>query len=292
MQQLEAAERQANENRDAANMADEYNRLSSELEAAKAQAQGFSQQMQEAGDKGRGALGTIGDFGTALTATVTPALQQVGDFAIGSATDIDSAYRDMRKTVQGTEGDFQKLKQSAIDFSNQNVTSADQILEIQAIGGELGIAVDNLDTFSTVVSNLDIATDLDTEPAAEGLGHLSNIMHLTSDDMVSFGDSLVRLGNNGASTESDILEVATRIGSMASIVGMSTPDVLALASSIASTGQKSEAAGTAIANTMSDIETAVSAGGDGLQAFAETANMTAENFANTWKKDPTPEPPS
>lgn len=287
VQQLEAAERRANENRDAANMADEYSRLSSELEAAKAQAQGFGQRMQEAGEKGRGALESIGDFGTALTATVTPALQQVGDFAIGSATDIDSAYRDMRKTVQGTEGDFQKLKQAAIDFSNQNVTSADQILEIQAIGGELGIAVENLETFSTVVSNLDIATDLDTESAAEGLGHLSNIMHLTSDDMVSFGDSLVRLGNNGASTETDIMEVATRIGSMASIVGMSTPDVLALASSIASTGQKSEAAGTAIANTMSDIETAVANGGASLQAFAETANMSAEDFADTWNSDPT-----
>lgn len=287
VQQLEAAERRANENRDAANMADEYSRLSSELEAAKTQAQGFGQRMQEAGDKGRGALESIGDFGTALTATVTPALQQVGDFAIGSATDIDSAYRDMRKTVQGTEGDFQKLKQAAIDFSNQNVTSADQILEIQAIGGELGIAVENLETFSTVVSNLDIATNLDTESAAEGLGHLSNIMHLTSDDMVSFGDSLVRLGNNGASTETDIMEVATRIGSMASIVGMSTPDVLALASSIASTGQKSEAAGTAIANTMSDIETAVANGGASLQAFAETANMSAEDFADTWNSDPT-----
>lgn len=287
VQQLEAAERRANENRDAANMADEYSRLSSELEAAKTQAQGFGQRMQEAGEKGRGALESIGDFGTALTATVTPALQQVGDFAIGSATDIDSAYRDMRKTVQGTEGDFQKLKQAAIDFSNQNVTSADQILEIQAIGGELGIAVENLETFSTVVSNLDIATDLDTESAAEGLGHLSNIMHLTSDDMVSFGDSLVRLGNNGASTETDIMEVATRIGSMASIVGMSTPDVLALASSIASTGQKSEAAGTAIANTMSDIETAVANGGASLQAFAETANMSAEDFADTWNSDPT-----
>lgn len=287
VQQLEAAERRANENRDAANMADEYSRLSSELEAAKTQAQGFGQRMQEAGDKGRGALESIGDFGTALTATVTPALQQVGDFAIGSATDIDSAYRDMRKTVQGTEGDFQKLKQAAIDFSNQNVTSADQILEIQAIGGELGIAVENLETFSTVVSNLDIATDLDTESAAEGLGHLSNIMHLTSDDMVSFGDSLVRLGNNGASTETDIMEVATRIGSMASIVGMSTPDVLALASSIASTGQKSEAAGTAIANTMSDIETAVASGGASLQAFAETANMSAKDFADTWNSDPT-----
>lgn len=287
VQQLEAAERQANENRDAANMADEYSRLSSELEAAKTQAQGFGQRMQEAGDKGRGALDAIGDFGTALTATVTPALQQVGDFAIGSATDIDSAYRDMRKTVQGTEGDFQKLKQAAIDFSNQNVTSADQILEIQAIGGELGIAVENLETFSTVVSNLDIATDLDTESAAEGLGHLSNIMHLTSDDMVSFGDSLVRLGNNGASTETDIMEVATRIGSMASIVGMSTPDVLALASSIASTGQKSEAAGTAIANTMSDIETAVANGGASLQAFAKTANMSAKDFADTWNSDPT-----
>ena len=54
VQQLEAAERQANENRDAANMADEYSRLSSELEAAKTQAQGFGQRMQEAGKKGYG----------------------------------------------------------------------------------------------------------------------------------------------------------------------------------------------------------------------------------------------
>ena len=72
----------------------------------------------------------------------------------------------------------------------------------------------------------------------------------------------MRLGNNGASTETEIVNIAERIGSMGSIVGMSGSDILALASSIASTGQNAEAAGTAISKTMSFFETAVAAAGE------------------------------
>ncbi len=97
----------------------------------------------------------------------------------------------------------------------------------------------------------------------------------------------MRLGNNGASTEEQIVDVAKRIGSMGSIVGMSTPDILAWSSTIASTGQNAEAAGTAIAKTMSDIEGAVSSGGDGLEAFASVAGMSAQAFADAWNGDPT-----
>lgn len=228
------------------------------------------------------------EMGMTLSTSVTPAIMAAGYAAVDSAREIDSAYRDMRKTVNGTEEDYEALRQAAIDFSTTHVTSADQILSIQAIGGELGVAVDDLKTFAETVSNIEVATDLGAEDAATALGQLDNIMSdLDGSTMPAFSDALVRLGNNGASTESQIVDIAKRIGAMASIVGMSTPEVLAWASSIASTGQNAEAAGTAISNTMSDIESAVAAGGDSLQKFADVSGMSAQQFADTWNSDPT-----
>lgn len=230
---------------------------------------------------------TLMELGMTLSTTVTPAILSFGASAIQSAEEIDSAYRDMRKTVDGTESDFERLRQAAVDFSTTHVTSADQILQIQAIGGELGVATEDLQTFAETVSNLDVATDLDAETAATALGQLDNIMNdLSGATMPQFADALVRLGNNGASTESQIVDIAKRIGSMASIIGMSTPEVLAWASSIASTGQNAEAAGTAISNTMADIESAVASGGDSLMAFAEVSGMSAQEFAAAWESDP------
>lgn len=263
-----------------------FQELTAQIRDAKQAADDYAGAMRKTDDATGVTWSNVKSLGMTLSATLTPAMTQLGQAALDSAKDIDSAYRDMRKTVNGTEGDFQELKDAAIDFSTTHVTSADQILEIQAIGGEIGISTDNLKEFSEVVSNIDVATDLNAEDAAAVLGHLSNITSDTADNMQGFSDSLVRLGNNGASTETDIANVAERIGSMGSIIGMSTPDILAWSSTIASTGQNAEAAGTAMSKTFSDIETAVSSGGDSLQAFADVAQMSADDFASAWQSDP------
>lgn len=267
--------------------AQRFEELSAAIADAEREAEGYATAMRTAEGASSNLWETMGDVGSALSTTVTPLLQNIGSSALDAARDIDSAYRDMRKTVNGTETDFEGLREAAIDFSTTHVTSADQILEIQAIGGELGISTDNLKEFAEVVSNIDVATDLNAEDAAAVLGHLSNITRDTADNMQGFSDSLVRLGNNGASTETDIANVAERIGSMGSIIGMSTPDILAWSSTIASTGQNAEAAGTAISKTFSNIETAVSGGGESLQAFADVAQMSAEDFADAWENNPT-----
>ena len=246
----------------------------------------------------------IKSIGMTLYSTLTPAISGLGYAMINASDDIDSAYRNMRKTVDGTEQDFQGLYDAALKFSNTHVTSAAQLLEIEAIGGELGIATDNLQEFGEVVASLADSTNLSAEDAATALGHLANIMKIEPDQYSGFADALVRLGNNGASTEEEIVNIAERIGAMGAIVGMSTPDVLALASTIAATGQNAEAAGTAISKTMSFFETAVAAaggtmevsmesignavaeGGDQLTIFANMADMTADQFAEAWSSDP------
>lgn len=247
---------------------------------------------------------TLKSIGMTLSATVTPLVTGIGYGMIEASQTVDSAYRDMRKTVEGTEQQFEQLRESAIEFSRTHVTSADQILQIEAIGGELGVATEDLQTFAEVISNIDVASNLDVEDAAAALGHLANIMGLTEEDFVGFSDALVRLGNNGASTESEIANIAERIGSMGSIVGMSASDVLAWASSIASTGQNAEAAGTAISKTMSFFETAVASaggtldtsfeaidravqeGGSSLVIFSNLMETTAEQFAEDWATNP------
>lgn len=276
--------------------------VSGDADAAKAD---LKAAMDEIGSKGSGIFNasTIKSMGMTLSATLTPAISAIGYKMVDASATVDSAYRDMRKTVDGTEEQFEHLRSAAIDFSRTHVTSADQLLSIEAIGGELGIATENLETFAEVISNLDVATNLNAEDAATALGHLANIMKIPEDKYSGFSDALVRLGNNGASTESEIANIAERIGSMASIVGMQTPDVLAFASTIASTGQNAEAAGTAISKTLSFMETAVSAaggtmdtsfeainaavqeGGDKLTVFASLAGMTADEFSEAWSSN-------
>lgn len=226
-------------------------------------------------------------LGMSMYSTIYPATMMVGQYAITAAEDVDAAFRDMVKTVNGTQKDFDNLKQSALEFSQTHFTSADQILEIEAMGGQLGISVGHLKDFAETVSNLDIATNVDADTMAQQLGQLSGILDdLTEDKFSNFGDSLVRLGNNNATLESKIMDVTMRIGSMGSILGMSTPEILAWSTAVASTGQGAEAAGTAVSKTMSAIELAVASGSNSVEGFAGVMGFTAAEIVSAWNTDP------
>ncbi len=280
---LEQAEAEVRQLATAAKYADK----SFELSKAKAELAELRAQVSATSVKFGDMRGMLQNLGWSMSATLSSSATMFAQRAISAAEEVDAAYRDMRKTVQGSEEQFEKLRQAAIDYSRTHVTSADDILEIEALGGQLGVATSKLEAFATVVSNLDIATDLDCETAAQQLGQLSGILNdMSQDDFARYGDALTRLGNNNATLESKISDVMLRISSMGTITGFTTPQLLAWSTAVAATGQGAEAAGTAISKTMSDIEAAVGSGGDKLAAFAKVAGMSATDFANAWKSDP------
>ena len=215
------------------------------------------------------------------------AARRVASEVVQSANEIDSAYRDMRKTVNGTDRQFEELKQEAIEYSQTHFTSAETMLEMQALGGQLGILIEDLGKFGEISSNLDIATDIGAEDIALQLGQMGNVLQMDIDDMEGFSDALVRLGNNMPAQESRIMNVAQRFAAVASTANFSGDEILAWSAAIASTGQRSEAAATAIGNTVSGIEQAIANGGNDLKQFAAIANMSASEFSAAWKDDPT-----
>lgn len=300
VEELANAEQQAAQARETAQMAAEYQDLQQEIADAAVQAETLSATIADTDDVMAGVDGVINVVETlaGMLSTLSDAAEDALGSIVDSTSEVSAAFQDMKKTVDGTEDEYEALYKAALTASSESVVSAADILEIEAMGGQLGIAVENLEEFAEVVSNISIASDLETDEAAEQLGELSNILDdLNADTMQSFADALVRLGNNTAASESKISNIATRIGSMASIVGLSTPEILALSATVAETGMKAEAAGTAISNTMSDIETAVGAVAGMTEsemkeaeadvlAFAEIAQMSGKEFCETWENEP------
>ena len=239
-------------------------------------------------------LRTLGDssFPSVRTAAVNAAkdigdlMREAGQKVVQSADEIDSAYRDMRKTVDGTEEQYKALYDAAMKYSQTHVTSADTMLEMEALAGQVGISAEALQNFSEVAANLDVATDISADEIALKMGQIVNVMSdLDEDNVRGFADALVDLGNHMPAQESAIMQIAQRLSSVGDVAGFSTPEILGWSAAIASTGQRSEAAATGISTTISTIQSAVSNGGDDLKAFADALGVPAEELAEKWRTD-------
>lgn len=221
--------------------------------------------------------------GSKATSGITVPIAAAAAACGAAAIDIDTSLTSVRKTVDGTEEQYQALKEAAIEFSKTNAVSASQILDIQALGAQLGFTIDELDEFSQVVSGLDIATDMDAETAATELAQFANITKMAHADVSNYGSAIVNLGNHMATTESSISSMSMRIAAASSQVNMSQAEILGWSAAMSSMGVEAEAGGTAFSTTVSTIDAAVATGSDDLQAFADIAGMSAEEFSQSWK---------
>ena len=212
--------------------------------------------------------------GQTLTDYVTVPLVAVGAYSGVMATQFDSALADVRKTSRG-----------ALELSTTQPISAAQILSVEALGAQLGVSDEALEDFSMTVNGLDIATNLNAEQAATQLAQFANITNMAEGDYSRFGSTIVALGNNLATTESNISNMAMRLAAAGDIAGLSEAEILGMAGAMSSLGIKAEAGGSAMTTIMSKISQAVSLGGDDLNKFAEVAGMSAQEFSTAWETD-------
>ena len=236
-------------------------------------------QMKTVGDKMSG----VGDT---LTTHVTAPLIAAAGVSIRSAVDIDTALTGVRKTVDGTEEQYQQLKDAAIELSKTQPISATQILDAEALGAQLGFGIDEIENFATVVNSLDVATNMNWEQAATNLAQFANITKMSHDDVERYGSTIVELGNNFATTESDVSDMAMRVAAAGTQVGMSEADILGLSTALTSMGINAEAGGTAISTIMSTIDKDIATGSENLKTWADTANMSVEDFTKAWSSEP------
>lgn len=223
--------------------------------------------------------------GDSLTKGVTVPMAAAATASVAATTQIDTAWYNVRKTVDATEGEYQRLRQSAVDMSKTSPVSAETILNVEGLGGQLGIAKENLQSFAETVTGLDIATNLDAETAAMQLSQFMNITGAAQQESGNLGSTIVDLGNHFATTESDIMNMSTRLASAGTQAGMTDADIMGISTALSAMGMRAEAGGSAMSRVINDINSSVATGSESLQDYAEVAGMSAEEFAEKWRKD-------
>lgn len=224
----------------------------------------------QAADKVLDVLHTIGDGMTA---------------AAESSIEFESAFTGVKKTVDGTPEQLAAISDEIKRMAAETGVSTTTIAAVAENAGQLGVATENIASFTRTMLDLGESTNLTADEAAVAIARLTNIMGSGEDATSRLGSSLVALGNNFATTESEILEMATRLASAGKLAGMSEAQILALATAMSSVGIEAEAGGTAMTQTLNAIDRAASSGGNTLETFARVAGMSAEEFTTAWRTD-------
>ena len=251
----------------------------------------FGDGLIKSGDKIKTFGDNISSFGGKLTTGLTlPLVASVG-LVTKAASDYESAFAGVKKTVDETATvSYKNLSDGIRQMAKELPASAVEIANVAEVAGQLGIKAEDILTFSRTMIDMGESTNLSAEDAASSIAKIANILGLTSDEYKRFGSSVVDLGNNFATTERDIVEMTNRLAAGGRLAGLTAPDILGLATAMSSVGIEAEAGGTAMTQTLTAIGNAVSLTGKGaaddLNLIAKTAGMTSEEFQQAWKEKP------
>ena len=231
-------------------------------------------------------------FGTATFRTLSQAAV-VASVAIGAATaaavnagiEFESAFAGVKKTVDATEEEYAKLRQSILDMSKELPSTAVEIAKVMEVAGQLGIPTENLEEFTKTMINLGVSTNLSAEEAATALAKFANITQMDAANYEKLGSVIVDLGNNFATTELDIVEMSTRLAASGELVGLTEAQIMALATAMSSVGIAAETGGSTMSKLLKKMQVAVELESEAMLEYASVAGMTGEQFKQTFQKD-------
>ena len=199
-------------------------------------------------------------------------------YAAREAVKFESAMASVRKVVDGTPEQIEQLGEQVKKLAVEFGMMPEQMAEIVAAGGQLGIAADKLDEFARVTATMATAFGMTAEEAGNAAATIANVFQLPIGEVEKLGDAINVLGNNTAAREKDIVAAMARIGGTAKQFGLAADEAAALADAFIALGKPPEVAATAINAMLQKLQTAQSQGKD-FQAALEGIGTSADEMA-------------
>lgn len=199
-------------------------------------------------------------------------------YAAREAVKFESAMAGVRKVVDGTPEQIEQLGEQVKKLAVEFGMMPEQMAEIVAAGGQLGIAADKLDEFARVTATMATAFGMTAEEAGNAAATIANVFQLPIGEVEKLGDAINVLGNNTAAREKDIVAAMARIGGTAKQFGLAADEAAALADAFIALGKPPEVAATAINAMLQKLQTAQSQG-KGFQTALEGIGTSADEMA-------------
>ena len=237
-------------------------------------------------------LGKVSSKADQFANTVKP-LSMLSFAGIAAATktaiEFEDAWTGVTKTVDGTPQQLSKIDDGLKNLAQTTSSTYQDIAHYAELAGQMGIPTDSIVGFTKTITELGDTTNLVGEEAAQSIAKFSNVMVSQSKKTNTYysrlGSTIVDLGNKFSTTESDIMDMATRLGVAGKMVGLNSNQVLGLSTALSSLGIEAAAGGSSVSKMLKKIDLAVSTGDENLSKFAEVSGMTSQQFQKAWGED-------
>lgn len=206
--------------------------------------------------------------------------------AVAKGSEFESAFAGVKKTVNATDAQMQEMRDDIRQMATEMPKTAAGLSEIAESAGQLGIQTDNITLFTKTMADMEVATNLTSDEAATDFAKFANITNMSQKYFDRLGSSVVALGNNMATTESDTVAMGMRIAAAGTQVKLSQADIMAYAASLSSVGIEAEAGGSAFSKLLVNMQLAAETG-KGLAGYAKVAGMSGQEFQTAYKTSPT-----
>lgn len=237
----------------------------------------FGKNVEEKGNKIEKAGGKLSAFSVATLAALTASAK--------GAIEFESAFTGVEKTVDATDEQLAELKGQIRQMAKEIPSTTTEISAVAEAAGQLGIKTEDIMSFTRVMIDLGNSTNLSADEAASALAKFANVTKMSASNYSNLGSVIVALGNNFATTEADIVSMATRLAATGELTGLSEAQIMGLATAMSSVGIEAEAGGSAMSKLLKKIQVAVETGSGDLNDFAKVAGMTSKDFKKAFEKD-------
>lgn len=279
---------------------DSTKRLAAQLQDANGKLAGYKQQLiNTAGSlaeleiKTTGATGAIlagsekmisagqgmENVGSAMTKGLTLPILAGATAVTTAAISWESAFAGVKKTndeVANSTGkvvySYKDLENGLRDLAKELPSSHQEIAAVAEAAGQLGIETPNVVGFTKTMIDLGESTNMSAETAATALARFANITQMSQGDFDRLGAVIVDLGNNFATTESEITEMGLRLAGAGKQIGMSEGEIMGFAAALSSVGVEAEAGGSAFSKVMIQMQLAVEKGTGAFTELEQLAN--------------------
>ena len=164
------------------------------------------------------------------------------------AVDFESSMAEVKKYVDfKSEDEVKNLGEQIKQLSRELGVNANELAQISASGGQLGLDSSKIADFTKLVSKMGVAFDMSGKDAGDAIALTMNNLKLGIDEIAILGDKINYLDDKMSMVKArDIINVIGRTAGSGSILGLKGDKISALASSFLSLGKAPEVASTAI----------------------------------------------
>src|SRR5699024_2203659 len=116
------------------------------------------------------------------------------------------------KTVDfATDNGLANMKKGIEDLTKVIPLAFEELAEIAAVGGQLGVAEQDILGFTETIAKMGVAFDIPAEQAADSMAKIANGFNIPIAQVGTLGDTINAVSNSMAATAGDVINFMGRV---------------------------------------------------------------------------------